>query len=164
MAPLAIDLQGSLVNHRGRLCHAGMEPLWSPVVATGGTQWQIRSARNPPKQAESVAVGCERLPEKFHGKEGVSGSSPEEGSAKSPHKRLFVSDQLAGSRTWGRYGALYGASRSKTPSSQAASLTEKRVPGPFERPPGSWREPAPRARYWNLVPGTSGALIRSGQA
>src|SRR5215210_6868169 len=76
MAPLAIDLQGSLVNHRGRLCHAGMEPLWSPVVATGGTQWQIRSARNPPKQAESVAVGCERLPEKFHGKQGVCPGLP----------------------------------------------------------------------------------------
>ena len=55
------------MNHRGRLCHAGMEPLWSSMVATGGTQWQIRSARNPPKQAKSVAVGCERLPEKFHG-------------------------------------------------------------------------------------------------
>src|SRR6266516_831922 len=39
----------------------------------------------------------------------------------------FVSDQLAGSRTWARYGALYGAFRSKTPSSQATSLTEKRV-------------------------------------
>ena len=45
-----------------------------PVVATGGTQWQIRSARNPPKQAESVAVGCERLPEKFHGKEAQTGT------------------------------------------------------------------------------------------
>ena len=41
------------------------------MVATGGNQWQIRSARNPPKQAKSVAVGCHRLPEKFHGKQGV---------------------------------------------------------------------------------------------
>src|SRR6266496_1449590 len=48
-----------------------MEPLWSPVVATGGSQWQIRSARKPPKQAKSVAAGCHRLPEKFHGKQGV---------------------------------------------------------------------------------------------
>src|SRR6266571_8321792 len=53
-----------------------MEPLWSPVVATGGTQWQIRSARNPPKQAESVAVGCEPLPAKFHGKQGVCHGLP----------------------------------------------------------------------------------------
>jgi hypothetical protein len=40
-----------------------------PVVATGGNQRQIRSPRNPPKQAKSVAVGCHRLPEKFHGAE-----------------------------------------------------------------------------------------------
>jgi hypothetical protein len=42
-----------------------MEPLWSPVVATGGSQWQIKSARKPLKQAKSVATGCDRLPEKF---------------------------------------------------------------------------------------------------
>src|SRR6266487_6863459 len=66
-----------------------MEPLWSPVVATGGNQWQIRSARNPPKQAKSVAAGCHRLREKFHGKEGVDGSSPSEGSAKAPEIERF---------------------------------------------------------------------------
>jgi hypothetical protein len=38
-----------------------MEPLWSPVVATGGSQWQIRSARKPPKQAKSVAAGCHQV-------------------------------------------------------------------------------------------------------
>jgi len=32
-------------------------------------------------QAKTVAVDCDRLPETFHGKEGVSGSSPEEGFA-----------------------------------------------------------------------------------
>src|SRR6266516_7626606 len=53
-----------------------MEPLWSPVVATGGNQWQIRSARNPPKQAKSVAVDCHRLPETFHGKQGVCRGLP----------------------------------------------------------------------------------------
>jgi hypothetical protein len=29
------------------------------------------------------------LPEKFHGKEGVDGSSPSEGSAKAPHVGAF---------------------------------------------------------------------------
>src|SRR5438128_8343765 len=53
-----------------------MEPLWSPVVATGGNQWQIRSARNPPKQAKSVAAGCHRLPETFHGKQGICRGLP----------------------------------------------------------------------------------------
>src|SRR6266508_260821 len=57
-----------------------MEPLWSPVVATGGNQRQIDYARKRGKQAKSVAVDCHRLPATFHGKEGVSGSSPEEGS------------------------------------------------------------------------------------
>jgi hypothetical protein len=32
-----------------------------------------------PKRAKTVAVGCDRLPETFHGKEGVGGSSPPEG-------------------------------------------------------------------------------------
>ena len=57
----------------------GMEPLWSPVVATGGNQWQIRSEPKPQKQAKSVALGCDGLPIAAHGKEGVDGSSPSEG-------------------------------------------------------------------------------------
>jgi hypothetical protein len=56
-----------------------MEPLWSPVVAIGRNLWQIDEARKARKQAETVATSCHRLPSAFHGKEGVSGSSPEEG-------------------------------------------------------------------------------------
>jgi hypothetical protein len=56
-----------------------MEPLWSPAVATGGNQWQMERPRKRPKLAKSVAVGCDRLPPRFHGKEGVDGSSPSEG-------------------------------------------------------------------------------------
>jgi hypothetical protein len=56
-----------------------MEPLWSPVVATIGNLWQIAQAREPRNQAKTVAVDCGRAPEKFHGKEGVDGSSPSEG-------------------------------------------------------------------------------------
>src|SRR5437764_11437718 len=66
-----------------------MEPLWSPVVATRGNRRQIDRPPIPQKQAESVAAGCHRLPEKFHGKEGVDGSSPSEGSAKVPHVDAF---------------------------------------------------------------------------
>jgi hypothetical protein len=61
-----------------------MEPLWSPAVAIGGNQWQMDRDTQPLKQAKTVAVGCDRLPESFHGKEGVDGSSPSEGSAKAP--------------------------------------------------------------------------------
>jgi len=56
-----------------------MEPLWSPVVATGRKRSQIRHAQKPRKQAKTVAVGCDRLPETSDGKEGVDGSSPSEG-------------------------------------------------------------------------------------
>jgi hypothetical protein len=48
-----------------------MEPLWSPVVATSGNQVQSDVARKPLKQAKSVATGCHRLRETFHGKQGV---------------------------------------------------------------------------------------------
>src|SRR6266508_518237 len=66
-----------------------MSSLWSPVVATGGNQRQIDYARKRGKQAKSVAVDCHRLPATFHGKEGVDGSSPSEGSAKAPQSGAF---------------------------------------------------------------------------
>jgi hypothetical protein len=69
--------------------------LWSPVVATGGNRSQIRRAAKRLKSAETVATGCHRLPESFHGKEGVDGSSPSEGSAKSPELTFLSSDCLA---------------------------------------------------------------------
>src|ERR671930_453205 len=46
-----------------------MEPLWRPVAATRGKS-QIASARNRHNQAKTVVVGCDRLPEAAHGKEG----------------------------------------------------------------------------------------------
>ena len=46
-----------------------IEPLWRPLVAAGGNQWQIGRAPKPRKQAKSVAIGCHRLPETFDGKE-----------------------------------------------------------------------------------------------
>src|SRR5437588_11888504 len=53
-----------------------MEPLWSPVVATGGHQWQIGSAPKARKQAKTVAVGCDRLRSALHGKQGVCRGLP----------------------------------------------------------------------------------------
>src|SRR5256885_15536060 len=52
----------------------------------GCNRWQ--SAANAPRSktaetSQSVATVCHQLPEKFHGKEGVDGSSPSEGFAKS---------------------------------------------------------------------------------
>src|SRR6266516_885800 len=55
-----------------------LEPLWSPVVATGGNPRQIglRQIGLLPKrlkQAKAVAAGCDQLPFGFHGKQGVCG-------------------------------------------------------------------------------------------
>jgi hypothetical protein len=57
-----------------------MEPLWSPGIATDANRWQIDCPSKPQKQAKSVAAASHRLPENIHGKEGVDGSSPSEGS------------------------------------------------------------------------------------
>ena len=54
-----------------------------------GNQWQMARPRRPLEQAKTVAVGCDRLPESFHGKEGVDDSSPSEGSAKAPQVGAF---------------------------------------------------------------------------
>jgi hypothetical protein len=74
---------------RSRHRQLSMEPLWSLVVATGGNRWLIGPPRQRLKLAKTVAVGCDRLPEAFHGKRGstvrvrqralVRGKSPESG-------------------------------------------------------------------------------------
>jgi hypothetical protein len=61
-----------------------MERLWSLAVATSGNRWQMDGPRKRGNQAKTVAVGCDQLPKGAHGKEGVDGSSPSEGSAKAP--------------------------------------------------------------------------------
>ena len=59
-----------------------MEPLWSPAVATRGNRWQMGRPQERLTQAKTVAADCDRLRETFHGKEGVCGSSPQEGFKK----------------------------------------------------------------------------------
>ena len=70
-----------------------MEPCWSPVLATSGNRSQTAEAQMPLRQAKTVAVGCLRLRARRHGKEGVSGSSPEEGS-KLPANAGFLLPRL----------------------------------------------------------------------
>jgi hypothetical protein len=67
-----------------------MEPLWSPVVATGGNRSQIARPRKRLNQAKTVAAGCDQLPFEAHGKEGVDGSSPSEGSAKAAQRDFLL--------------------------------------------------------------------------
>jgi hypothetical protein len=67
-----------------------MEPSgrnWSQPVAKA-------PASEPAKRAKSVAIGCHRLPIGSHGKEGVDGSSPSEGSAKAAQSRFFCRSNL----------------------------------------------------------------------
>ena len=49
---------------------------------SGRNRWQTGRPRKRLNEAKSVAVGCDRLPSEVHGKEGVDGSSPSEGSAR----------------------------------------------------------------------------------
>jgi hypothetical protein len=59
-----------------------MELSWSPVVATGGNQWQSVVGENG-GPSENGCHGLQ-LRATFHGKEGVDSSSPSEGSQESP--------------------------------------------------------------------------------
>ena len=116
----------SLKAQRRQIRQRRMEPLWSPAVATGGNPSQIGSPRNPQTYAKTVAGGCDLLPESFHGKEGVSGSSPEEGSAKPRKSPLFRTARVARAPVCGGYGAGYGAFRFKRPLTTPRIRTRSR--------------------------------------
>jgi hypothetical protein len=59
-----------------------MEHLWSPAGATGGNRWQKGRPRKALKQADPQPVATHGNRFGAHGKEGVDGSSPSEGSEK----------------------------------------------------------------------------------
>jgi hypothetical protein len=59
-------------------------------------------------------------PEARDGKEGVSGSSPEEGSAKAPQRRAFRMCSVGAGRLEGLDGAVYGAFASRSLVSRAS--------------------------------------------
>jgi hypothetical protein len=88
MTPRASGTPGPVACFQnGRL---RMEPLWSPVIATGDNQWQIRSARKRRKQAKTLAVGCGLLPEGPHGKEGGRRFESVRGLCKIAGNRTFL--------------------------------------------------------------------------
>jgi hypothetical protein len=61
-----------------------MEPLWSRAVATSGNRSQTDTLRKRLKQAKTVAVGCDRLPETFPGKEEVAFLAPQNAKSCEP--------------------------------------------------------------------------------
>jgi hypothetical protein len=138
-----------------------MEPLWSPAVATGRSRWQTGRPRKRLGQAQTVAVGCDRLPERFHGKEGVDGSSPSEGFAKAPQIALFLSARLARAPVCGRYGAAYGAFSLET--SPGKRQTGSVPPGSAPSPERGWATTAlvrRSCRRSSRSPPTSAAVAR----
>jgi hypothetical protein len=61
-----------------------------PSGPTGGKRWQMGRARKPLKRADRQSVATHGNDFGVHGKEGVDGSSPSEGSARSPQVGWFV--------------------------------------------------------------------------
>jgi hypothetical protein len=104
-----------------------MEPLWSPAVATGGNRSQMERQRQPGNQAKTVAVGCHRLLEMFHGKEGVDGSSPAEGLTGSRMvpavARTAVGQRVGCPVLWKRFGNV--ASRPAAAVSSARAVVRQ---------------------------------------
>jgi hypothetical protein len=67
-----------------------VEHLWSQAGATSGNRWQMREARKRLKQANSQPLATHGNGPRPHGKEGVNGSSPLEGSKKALQSRAFL--------------------------------------------------------------------------
>src|SRR5918994_3354992 len=63
------------------------------------------------RQAHTVAVGCDQLPESFHGKEGSTVRVRQRALEKRRKPALFRWPALADSPACDGYGALYGAFR-----------------------------------------------------
>jgi hypothetical protein len=95
-----------------------MEPLWSPVVATGGNRSQNGEAQKPHKQAKTFAVGCDRLPQRAHGTTGREGAtSTVTSEAQLSSRRHSRARRCARVRTKLRTGT--SANSARTTSAQA---------------------------------------------
>jgi hypothetical protein len=96
-----------------------MEHLWSPAGAIGGNRSQIGAPRKRLKQAHPQQVATHGNRFTAHGKEGVDGSSPSEGSAKAPLDGAFCMCSVGARAVEGLDGAVYGASRREGAGSPA---------------------------------------------
>jgi hypothetical protein len=102
-----------------------------------------RRPNGPPTMARPALLA--QLVEHLHGKEGVSGSSPEEGSAKAPQTGVFQVSQLAPEPTCSGYGAVYGAFRFRPASCKCPKrgFSDALPPPPqvLTQPPSAPRSP-----------------------
>jgi hypothetical protein len=92
----------------------GMEHLWSPAGATSGNRWQMGRPRKPLKQRDPQPVATHGNRFGAHGKEGVDGSSPSEGSTKDLRGWAFPYGSTCIFACTLSSGALSGAFRLKT--------------------------------------------------
>src|SRR5438874_378591 len=97
-----------------------MERLWSRADANARKSRQRAQRQKPRNYLRPAASSCIRLLATRDSEEGVDGSSPSESFVRKALQNglcwLFVSARFADRRTWGMYGALYGAFRSRTAS------------------------------------------------
>ena len=91
-----------------------MEQLWNRGVQTVASVSNRGRAENGLDLTLTLATGCHLLPFGFHGKEGVDGSSPSEGSAKVPQSGAFFLPSVCGASNLLGYGAGSGAFRHST--------------------------------------------------
>jgi hypothetical protein len=96
--------------------HVIVEHLWSRAVAISGSRWQTRRLRERRIQAKTVATGCDQLPARRHGKEGVDGSSPSEGFTKAPQNGAFSFRWGGASPSVGVHGKRCGKASFRSPS------------------------------------------------
>ncbi len=83
-----------------------MEPLWNRQGATSGKRSARQVRKNGLSSDETVATS-------WHGKEGVDGSSPSEGSAKAPQNGASRMCSVGVGASEGLDGAVYGAFASR---------------------------------------------------
>jgi hypothetical protein len=85
----------------------GMEHLWSQAGATGGNRSQMGHPQKRLKQADRQPVATHGNGSGAHGKEGVNGSSPLEGSDEKPlSQRLLSFWRMREWQRTGRHGTV----------------------------------------------------------
>jgi hypothetical protein len=72
-----------------------MEPYGAPWLQPVAIRSKIGPPSKPQKQAKSVATGCHRLPETFHGKQGVCRGLPPVAGGPLPAREEVDSQTLA---------------------------------------------------------------------
>jgi hypothetical protein len=154
LANAPADAGCPVAGHRSQHRQLTVEPLWSLAVATRGNRWQTARPLKRPRQAKTVAVGCQRLPPRFHGK-----GAPRKGGGRLPRcaksakscepegpqdltpRLLHEVDFASTARGVRRLDTLRRALRRRA-SPEAATRASGRRP----RPPARRRAPPPRPR------------------